>query len=553
MAFWSKIRSSLFGGGESSKRMSVDDWADQWVKYQGHGYPLSGSGDIATSSNYEAIGNDFEGYVQGCVKSDGVVFACMVARQFLFSEARFQWQKLRGGRPGDLFGTKDLEIFEKPWPGGNTINLLNRAISHADVGGNHYVVREGSRLRILRPDWVHIILTSPPEEAVESDVAGYLYKPGGTEDKSKWKLYLVGDYQFAHWAPIPDPEAQYRGMSWMTPVIREILADKAATTHKGKFYDNAATPSFAVSFKETVTAEQFKEFMSMMKETHQGARNAYKPLYLGGGADITPLMYDLRQLDFKATQGAGETRIAAAARIHPVIVGLSEGMQGSSLNSGNFKAAKDAFGDATLRPLWHSLCAAYSGLVRVPSDARLWYDERDISFLREDMVQKAQVMKEEAQAITRLVQDGFTWDSARDAIKEGGDWSLLKHTGLFSVQLQPPYPDGLPTSNPGTPGMGSAPKATPLQNKAAKAVKKAEPTTTAKPTTAKPTAKPTATKPAGGKRGSEEAPGEEARPESGPEREAEAGREEASGEEGRAEEATPEEEVDGPAREEGDT
>ena len=39
---------------------------------------------------------------------------------------------------------------------------------------------------------------------------------------------------------------------------------------------------------------------------------------------------------------------------------------------------------------------------------------------------------------------GFTWESACQAVAEGGDWRLLKHTGLFSVQLQPPMPDGPP-------------------------------------------------------------------------------------------------------------
>jgi len=447
---------SLFGmsGGEPEQRLTLDDLYKQVINYQGLGYPVGGGG-YGAGENYEAIEEDFQGYVQQAYKSDGVVFACMVTRMRLFSQIRFQWQKMREGRPGDLFGTKELALFEKPWPnGGSTSALLNRAIQHADLSGTHYAVREtkgrgaivnhSSRIRVLRPDWVRTILTAPPNEAVESDIAGWLYMPGGTQDRSLWRYYVAGDERFAMWAPTPDPEAQYRGMSWLTPVIREIMADKAATKHKGKFFDNAATPSFAMSFKETVTSEQFKEFIRAMKETHQGADNAYKPLYVGGGADITPLMYDLRQLDFKATQGAGETRMAAAARVHPVIVGLSEGMQGSSLNAGNFKAAKDAWADGEMRPMWESLCQAYSNLVRVPEGARLHYDDRDISFLREDIEQKAKVIAQEADIIQGLVMQGFTWESARDAVAEGGDWRLLKHTGLFSVQLQPPMPDGPP-------------------------------------------------------------------------------------------------------------
>ncbi|GHG09746.1 phage portal protein [Streptomyces hydrogenans] len=451
-----KVWSSLFSKPKPQERMTLDDLYQQVVKYQGLEYPVLGS--PGAGENYEAIDADFEGYVSQAYKGDGVVFACMVARMRLFSQIRFQWQKMREGRPGDLFGTKELSIFEDPWPnGGSTSALLSRAIQHADMGGTHYAVRETksrgaaaiSRIRVLRPDWVTTILTAPPDQAVECDIAGWIYKPGGTQDRSAWKFYVAGDERFAMWAPTPDPQALYRGMSWLTPVIREIMSDKAATKHKSKFFENAATPSFAMSFKETVTNDQFKDFIRTMKETHQGADNAYKPLFVGGGADITPLMYDLRQLDFKATQGAGETRIAAAARVHPVIVGLSEGMQGSSLNAGNFKAAKDSWADGEMRPLWESLCQAYRGLVRTPQGARLWYDDRHISFLRDDISEKAKVLAQEADILQGLVMQGWTQESAIEALMESGcvgDWRKLKHTGLFSVQLQPPMPDGPPAA-----------------------------------------------------------------------------------------------------------
>jgi hypothetical protein len=142
-------------------------------------------------------------------------------------------------------------------------------------------------------------------------------------------------------------------------------------------------------------------------------------------------------MDFKVTQGAGETRIAAAARVHPVIVGLSEGMQGSSLNAGNFKTAKDSFADGTMRPLWRSVCQAYGNLVRVGPNQRLWYDDRDIQFLRADMTERAEVQQREASVIRSLIDGGFEAESIIEAIR-AQDWTLLKHSGLVSVQLLPP-------------------------------------------------------------------------------------------------------------------
>ena len=62
------------------------------------------AGCPACTPDRERIENDFEGYVEGAYKADGIVFACILARQLAFSEARFQWRQLRSGRPGDLFG-----------------------------------------------------------------------------------------------------------------------------------------------------------------------------------------------------------------------------------------------------------------------------------------------------------------------------------------------------------------------------------------------------------------------------------------------------------------
>src|SRR5690606_26033672 len=121
-----------------------------------------------------------------------------------------------------------------------TGELLSRAIQDVDLAGNFYAVREGKRLRRLKPDWVDIVLTAAPAEAVKSDIAGYVYKPGGTDNPDLWEIYPVdgSNGKVAHWAPIPDPDSQYKGMTWMTPVLQEIEADGLATRHKTAFYKN---------------------------------------------------------------------------------------------------------------------------------------------------------------------------------------------------------------------------------------------------------------------------------------------------------------------------
>lgn len=412
-------------------RSSFDDYVRDWFQFGGTQYPLTGLTQYG--QKVEDVENSYGGYVRGAYKANGVVFATVLARLLLFTEARFKFRPYGNPGSGDLFGNQDLAILERPWPNGTTGELLARMEQDVSMGGNFYCVREGDRLRRLRPDWVSIILSEPPDEAVESDVMGYLYRPGGPGSKHPGKIFLPRDA--CHWSPIPDPEAQYRGMSWLTPVIREIQADGAATHHKLRFFENAATPNLSVSLKETVTLEQFKEFQAAMNEAHQGVDNAYKTMYLGGGAEVKVVGADLRQLDFKQTQGAGETRITAAGGVPAVIVGLSEGLQAATYS--NFGQARRKFGDHWARPQWRSACAALSVLVDVPAAAELWYDTRDIAFLREDQADIAEIQSRQSAAIRQLVDAGYDPNSVVKAVL-AEDFGLLKHSGLYSVQLQPP-------------------------------------------------------------------------------------------------------------------
>lgn len=417
------------GGGE--KRYSVDDYLnDLFVQFGGHTYPITSRG---VYGDREEVENSFVGYCQSVYKSNGVVFATILARMLLFTEARFQWQQIRGGQPGDLFGTPDLEVLERPWPNGTTGELLARAEQDVSLAGNFYVSRGGKRLRRHRPDWVQIVLTAPPEEAVESDVAGYLYSPGGPNSSTEPKLYLPGE--MAHWSPIPDPEAQYRGMSWLTPTIREVQADGAATRHKLKFFEQGAAPKTVFTLKETVGPEAFKKFVAATNEAHGGVDNAYKNLYLGGGADVKVIGTDLKQLDFKITQGAGETRIAAAGGVPAIVVGLSEGLEAATFS--NFGQARRKFGDHWAHPQWRSVSAALEPIMRRPDNARLWYDHLHIPFLREDEKDAAEILSRQMLTIESGVRAGYTPESVVDAVNSR-DLRRLKHTGLFSVQLQPP-------------------------------------------------------------------------------------------------------------------
>lgn len=410
-----------------------------WLSLYSGGLASLGIQQTIQGQKTEELPNSFTGYVQQGYQGNGVVFACELARLMVFSEARFQFQRLRKGRPSELFSLPSLELLARPWVGGTTGDLLSRMILDADFAGNAYLTVDDGELLRLRPDWVSIVLESRVRGngVVGVRRVGYVYREGGQHgDPDRDVVLLAGEV--AHFAPLPDPLAAYRGMSWLTPVVREIAGDQAMNRHKLKFFENAATPNLVVKLDAAISPAKFDEFLQRMDATHKGVEDAYKTLYLGGGADVTVVGSSFEQMSFKTVQGHGETRVAAAAGVPPVIVGLSEGLQAATYS--NYAQARRRYADGTVRPLWRNAASSLEVLVPPPAAARLWYDDRDIPFLREDAKDAADIQRIDTASIRTLIDGGFKPDSVVAAVK-AQDLTLLVHSGRVSVQLLDPEAD----------------------------------------------------------------------------------------------------------------
>jgi hypothetical protein len=177
-----------------------------------------------------------------------------------------------------------------------------------------------------------------------------------------------------------------------------------------------------------------RPWIELFRENHEGAANAYRTLFLNAGTDATAIGHTFQEMEFKITQGAGETRIAAAAGTPPVIVGLSEGLAAATYS--NYGLAMRRFADLTMRPLWRNVSASLAPIVNVPGGAELWYDDRDVPALADDGTARAQILSTNASTLHTLVSAGFEPDTCIDAVISG-DLTKLSHSGLYSVQLQP--------------------------------------------------------------------------------------------------------------------
>jgi phage portal protein BeeE len=426
------------------QRYSIDGWVGDYLlpsSFQQYG----GLGLTQTLAGHRAaeITQSLPGYM-AALRACPPAFAAQMVRALVVSQARFLFRNppYAQRNPRRTFGTSALKVLEKPWQNGTTGELLARMEWHAGLAGNAFVALRGGRLRVLRPDWTAIIYGSKsqpdnPGHALDGELLGYLYVNGGFGNAWGYDAQFLLPDEVAHWSPIPDPENAGIGMSWLTPAVRELQGDRAAAEFKLAYFSQGATPNLVVKGITATTREKFDELVAMMEEKHAGAANAFKTLYLTAGADATVIGSNLKEIDFKAITASGETRISVLSRVPASLLGISEGLSGSSLNAGNFSAARRSFADTWLYPTLQDVSAALAPLVKVPADAELWFDVTDIPLLREDAKDAAEINAAKVAAIRQLTDSGWDPDTAVAAIAP--EWvGTLKHSGLVSVQLLPP-------------------------------------------------------------------------------------------------------------------
>ena len=385
---------------------------------------------------------------QQAYSTNGIVAAIIQVRMMLLAEAVF---KYRNKVDKSLYGDESLRLLEYPWPNGTSGDLWARMEQDVSVAGNAFIWKaEPDRLVRLPPGEVTIIseIHTGPNGRYREPV-GYDWDPSmGTGLRSEGAQTFTVD-EVAHWAPYPDPLANFRGFSWLTAVLREVGADSGMTTYKNMYLDHG-TPIAAVRYPARLKPETIDSAVERLQAKYGGVGNAFKPLIFDQGAD--PMLgAGLKDLDYAAVQAAGAERICSAGGVDPLIIGL----QGAVRTVGAAYAdAMRRFADLTARPLWRSGCAALEKFVPIPpKGVQLWFDTSDIAALQAAETERAQFTQVNSAAILVLRQAQATFDSAVAAVTSGDLSQLVfdPSAPLGGQKMGSPAGGGQVLTNPQTP------------------------------------------------------------------------------------------------------
>lgn len=397
------------------------------LAYGGNRYLLGGT---TTQTSYGPAESSFPVSAKHAVLSNGMVYGLVRRRVEMFAQARLVFKRLGSGpKPmaADVLTTAALAPVDNP------VQMLARMELDVAVAGNSYWVLDAGRLWRLPPEDVSIVVgsrteTNDPPSAWDAEIIGYVYQPRSSTDPMV-EVFMPGEV--CHYRPEEDPDARFRGMSWLRPALEDIASDNGARRYVTKFFDNAATPNLAFVFPPEVQQAYVEAFRDAFLAKHEGVDRSFRTAFIGGGADPKVIGSALKDVDTEHVRQQIHADLCMAAGIPPMAAGIQTGTYA------NTKESNRAFADVKGRFLWLALVEALRPVIPAPAGTELWYDVSGVSALQSDALDDAEVLARQAQTMRTLVDGGFDPMSVVGAVSTG-DLATVSHSGLVSVQLLPP-------------------------------------------------------------------------------------------------------------------
>jgi HK97 family phage portal protein len=302
---------------------------------------------------------DFNTYCEEGYKRNAVVYSAVREIARTAPSARLQVHKRLGQGQTEIQEDnpiQDLLDFPNPWQ--SHYDFLETLITYLNLDGNAYIIREREGVNtkamwLPRPDLMSAVVDGKKSIFEANALLGYAYITQTGE-----KLYFLPE-DVIH-IKYPNPNDPHGGMGRGHPPLMAAAADadndNNQTTFIKQFFKNGAVPSGIIKSKNILDDGEVRRIQSRIGEQYSGEANWHKVMVLDADAEYQQTGLNLDQMVFPDLRAISETRICAAFKVPPVLIGVKAGLDAATYS--NYALARRALWEDNIIPTTTKLAEA---------------------------------------------------------------------------------------------------------------------------------------------------------------------------------------------------
>ena len=309
---------------------------------------------------------DYNTYCEEGYKRNAVVFSSVREIARTAPSARIQvHRRLQRGQT-EIHEEHPLQaIFDLPNPNQSHYDFIEWLLTYLNLDGNVFILRERSgndgktgkttALWLPRPDMMSPVINTKGQIYDKGALLGYSYLTRGGE-----KLYFLPE-QVIH-IKYPNPNDPYHGLGRGIPPLMAAAFDadndNSQTTFIKQFFKNGAVPSGIIKSKNILDDAEVKRIQNRMSEQYTGEQNWHKIMVLDADAEYQKTGLSMDEMVFPDLRAISETRICAAFKVPPVLIGVKAGLDAATYS--NYKLARQALWEDNIIPTNLKLAEAFT-------------------------------------------------------------------------------------------------------------------------------------------------------------------------------------------------
>lgn len=286
------------------------------------------------------------------------------------------------------------QLIRQPNPLMTEYELIELITLHLGIVGRSHWWKQRDRagrvvaLWPLRPDRVGPRYGGAEDDDVTQDsrlaiISGWTYAPPGSG--AAQFIPLDDMISFNHPDPAGETGGIVEGLGWVQVLAREIETDNEATTFVGALLKNNAMPGAILQTKTPNLSKDSADRIKRIFGQQFGGSQRGMTAVLDADTTYTAASFNLQQLEFPDLRNIAESRIAAAAGVPAVLVGLKVGIDAGI--KATITEQRQYFSETTLANYWRRLADQFTNDLasEFGGDLIVAFDTTQVKALSEQM------------------------------------------------------------------------------------------------------------------------------------------------------------------------